>query len=123
MSRTKDEKTQNTFKIVLAGDTAVGKTWINNQLFGKHFDNFTLSTIGASFGIHKIKLQDETSVKLEIWDTAGQSRYLSLLNMYFRRAHGIIMVYDITDKETFDAMKVINNILISMRDEVFHITL
>ena len=125
MSQTKDEKTQNTlFEVVLLGGDYVGKTWICQQLkLGQNFDHSTqLSTIGVDFFIHKIELQDETPVLLQIWDTAGQERFLSTVKFYYQRADGIIMVYDITKKDSFEtAMRRVNDML--NENEVFHTTI
>ena len=122
MSRTKDDKTQKTFKVVLLGDCAVGKTCIIKQFVGLGFGPFEEATLGGVYYPHKFKRQDETSVQLDIWDTPGQDRYESLWILYYKDADGIIMVYDITDKDSFEqAMDRINGML--NRNEVFHITI
>ena len=121
MSRKKDEKTQNTYKVLLLGGNAVGKTWICHQLVGQYFDHSTLLTIGVDFFIHNIKLQDETTVKLKIWDTAGQEAFLSIVKSYYQQADGIIMIYDITKKDSFETA--IDRINMLNRNEVFSITI
>ena len=97
------------YKVALLGANAVGKTWICHQLVGRYFDHNTLLTIGADFWQHTVKLKDETLVQLSIYDTAGQERFLSAVEMFYQGADGIIMVYDITDKTSFQtAMDRIN---------------
>lgn len=87
-----------TYKVVIVGDAATGKTSMLTQyIFGK----FTLSvpcTIGVEF-THK-DLDDET--KLVFWDTAGQERFQSLMSSYYRGAQAIMFVYDVTNRESFD---------------------
>jgi Ras-related protein Rab-1A len=63
-----------------------------------------ISTIGVDFKIRTIELDGKT-VKLQIWDTAGQERFRTITSSYYRGAHGIIIVYDITDRESFDNVK------------------
>ena len=116
MSRKKDEKTQNTYKVLLLGGNAVGKTWICHQLVGQYFDHSTSLTIGVDFFVHNIKLQDETTVKLKIWDTAGQEAFLSIVKSYYQQADGIIMIYDITNKDSFETA--IDRINMLNRNEV-----
>ena len=91
-------------KIVLLGDTAVGKTSLCARLVNNTFDNFNEPTIGAAFQTKTIECGD-ISHKLEIWDTAGQERYHSLAPMYYRGAKAAVIVFDITKKETFECAK------------------
>ena len=121
MSRKKDVKAQNKYKVVLLGDSAVGKTWICHQLVGQYFDHSTMLTIGVDFWQHTVKLKDETLVQLNIWDTAGQEAFLSVVEPYYQGTDGIIMVYDITKKTSLQtAMDRINML---NRNEVFPITI
>ena len=86
------------FKLVLLGDSSVGKSSIVNRFVKDSFDEFRESTIGAAFLSQTIALQSDpsVSVKFEIWDTAGQERYKSLAPMYYRNANAALVVYDIT---------------------------
>lgn len=95
---------KNEFKVSFAGDTAVGKTSINRQLIFQDFDEFSQTTIGASFITKTIEVDGEDYLT-NIWDTAGQERYYSLIPMYFKNAKGIILVYDITCKNSFENLK------------------
>jgi small GTP-binding protein len=92
------------FKLVLLGDTAVGKSCIVTRFVRNEFFEFQEPTIGAAFLTQTIALDDAT-VKFEIWDTAGQERYRSLASMYYRGAAAALVVYDITNKDSFDSAK------------------
>jgi Ras-related protein Rab-5C len=88
-------------KLVLLGDSGVGKSCIVLRFVRGQFDASSKVTVGASFLSHTIALQDSTNVKFEIWDTAGQERYASLAPLYYRGASAAVVVYDITNPETF----------------------
>eukprot|EP00698_Gefionella_okellyi_P021066 TRINITY_DN6717_c0_g1_i1.p1 TRINITY_DN6717_c0_g1~~TRINITY_DN6717_c0_g1_i1.p1 ORF type:complete len:228 (+),score=27.95 TRINITY_DN6717_c0_g1_i1:69-686(+) len=88
------------FKLVLLGDSAVGKSSLVLRFVRGQFSEYQESTIGAAFLTQTVALNDIT-VKFEIWDTAGQERYHSLAPMYYRGAAAAIVVYDITNKDTF----------------------
>ena len=92
------------YKLVLLGDTAVGKSCLVVRFVRDEFFEFQEPTIGAAFLTSTVDL-DDTKVKFEIWDTAGQERYRSLAPMYYRGAPAAIVVYDITVKETFVGAK------------------
>ena len=87
-------------KVVVIGDTAVGKTSISARFVKDEFHEFSESTIGAAFLTKTIN-----DTKFEIWDTAGQERYRSLTPMYYRGAGASLIVFDITDKNSFDNAK------------------
>nr|XP_015818566.2 ras-related protein Rab-5C [Nothobranchius furzeri] len=89
------------FKLVLLGESAVGKSSLVLRFVKGQFHEFQESTIGAAFLTQTVCL-DDTTVKFEIWDTAGQERYHSLAPMYYRGAQAAIVVYDITNKDTFE---------------------
>lgn len=92
------------FKLVLLGDSAVGKSSLVLRFVRGQFFEYQESTIGAAFLTQTVALND-TTVKFEIWDTAGQERYHSLAPMYYRGAAAAIVVYDITAYESFDRAK------------------
>ncbi|CDO93496.1 unnamed protein product [Kluyveromyces dobzhanskii CBS 2104] len=88
------------FKLVLLGDSSVGKSSIVHRFVKDSFDEYRESTIGAAFLSQTIKLSeqyDEQVLKFEIWDTAGQERYKSLAPMYYRNANAALVVYDVTE--------------------------
>ena len=93
------------YKLVLLGDAAVGKSSTVERFVKDEFFDFQQPTIGASFFARQVKLNDGSTVKYEIWDTAGQDRYRTLAPMYYRGAAGAIVVYDITDIESFNGAK------------------
>eukprot|EP00550_Attheya_septentrionalis_P011923 CAMPEP_0198303136 /NCGR_PEP_ID=MMETSP1449-20131203/56728_1 /TAXON_ID=420275 /ORGANISM="Attheya septentrionalis, Strain CCMP2084" /LENGTH=193 /DNA_ID=CAMNT_0044005621 /DNA_START=568 /DNA_END=1149 /DNA_ORIENTATION=+ len=92
------------FKLVLLGDTAVGKSCLVVRFVRDEFFEFQEPTIGAAFLTQTVALDDST-VKFEIWDTAGQERYRSLAPMYYRGAAAAIVVYDITNQDSFAGAK------------------
>lgn len=88
-------------KLVLLGDSGVGKSCIVLRFVRGQFDPTSKVTVGASFLSQTIALQDSTTVKFEIWDTAGQERYAALAPLYYRGAAVAVIVYDLTSPETF----------------------
>ncbi len=88
------------FKILLIGNSAVGKSSLLLRFSDNVFNESFLPTIGVDFKIRTFELQGKT-VKLQIWDTAGQERFKTITSSYYKGAHGIILVYDITDKASF----------------------
>ncbi|KAM3342857.1 Ras-related protein RABF2a [Capsicum chinense] len=91
-------------KLVLLGDVGAGKSSLVLRFVKGQFIEFQESTIGAAFFSQTVALNDAT-VKFEIWDTAGQERYHSLAPMYYRGAAAAIIVYDITNQESFERAK------------------
>ena len=92
-------------KIVLIGETSVGKTSIICQFIDQVFQADQQSTIGGTFSTKKIKCSNGKIIKLEIWDTAGQERYRSVTKMFYKDANVAILVYDITSKYSFEELK------------------
>jgi len=93
------------FKLVLLGESAVGKSSLVLRFVKGQFHEYQESTIGAAFLTQTISIDENTIVKFEIWDTAGQERYHSLAPMYYRGAQAAIVVYDITNQESFAKAK------------------
>ena len=91
------------FKIVLIGDSFVGKTNIMSKYLMNEFHEDSKATVGVEFGAKKFDIEGK-SVKAQIWDTAGQERYKSITTTYYKGAKGALVVYDITRKETFDSV-------------------
>jgi len=89
------------FKLVLIGDSGVGKSCLLLRFADDAFTESYISTIGVDFRFRTVKI-DEKTVKLQIWDTAGQERFRTITSAYYRGADGIIMVYDVTSMDSFD---------------------
>jgi len=89
------------FKLVLLGDAAVGKSSLVLRFVKEQFSEYQESTIGAAFLTKSVDVGDGSVVKFEIWDTAGQERYHSLAPMYYRGAAAAIVVYDLTNRQSF----------------------
>jgi small GTP-binding protein len=97
-----DRQEEEELKIVVSGDRHVGKTSILTRYIRKEFSDDIIGTVGASFFLSKDLTIDDKLVKLQIWDTSGNERYRSLLPIYFRSVHCCILVYDVTNKESFE---------------------
>ncbi|XP_064486785.1 ras-related protein Rab-10-like [Ornithodoros turicata] len=89
------------FKLLLIGDSGVGKTCILFRFSDDAFHTTFISTIGIDFKIKTIELKGK-KIKLQIWDTAGQERFHTITTSYYRGAMGIMLVYDITNMKSFD---------------------
>ena len=93
-------------KVVLLGESGVGKTSIINQFTTSEFQEDQISTTGASFSSKTFNFDEiGKNLSFEIWDTAGQEKYRSLSKMFYKDAGVAILVYDITSKESFEQLK------------------
>uniref|UniRef100_A0A7S2N4U8 Ras-related protein Rab-1A n=1 Tax=Helicotheca tamesis TaxID=374047 RepID=A0A7S2N4U8_9STRA len=100
-SSSKSRDYDHLFKLVLIGDSGVGKSCLLLRFADDAFTESYISTIGVDFRFRTVKI-DKKTVKLQIWDTAGQERFRTITSAYYRGADGIIMVYDVTSKDSFD---------------------
>mmetsp|Transcript_23772 Transcript_23772/g.70046 ORF Transcript_23772/g.70046 Transcript_23772/m.70046 type:complete len:207 (-) Transcript_23772:444-1064(-) len=91
------------FILVLIGDSGVGKSCLLLRFADDTWLDSYISTIGVDFKIRTIELDGKT-IKLQIWDTADQERFRTISSTYYRGAHGIIVVYDVTNKNSFDSV-------------------
>eukprot|EP01138_Halocafeteria_seosinensis_P016515 gb/GECG01016846.1/.p1 GENE.gb/GECG01016846.1/~~gb/GECG01016846.1/.p1 ORF type:complete len:212 (+),score=25.86 gb/GECG01016846.1/:1-636(+) len=92
---------EHLFKVLLIGDAGVGKSSILLRFSGDEFDAMQQPTIGVDFKVSMMNVDDKR-VKATIWDTAGQERFRTLTSSYYRGAHGIVFVYDVTRPETLE---------------------
>lgn len=88
------------FKILLIGDSGVGKSCILLRFSDDAFSESHISTIGVDFKIRTIENNNKI-IKLQIWDTAGQERFRTITSSYYRGAHAMLIVYDVTNTESF----------------------
>ncbi|XP_067869089.1 ras-related protein Rab-18-like [Heterodontus francisci] len=95
-----EEEILATLKILIIGESGVGKSSLLLRFTDGTFDSEIGSTIGVDFKVKAMRF-DGNSVKLAIWDTAGQERFRTLTPSYYRGAQGVILVYDVTRRETF----------------------
>lgn len=91
-------------KLLMIGDSGVGKTCLLLRYANDSFSPTFITTIGIDFKIKNIQL-DGKRIKLQIWDTAGQERFRTITTSYFRGAQGILLVYDVTDRQTFTSIR------------------
>eukprot|EP00057_Strongylocentrotus_purpuratus_P000579 XP_001178826.1 PREDICTED: putative Ras-related protein Rab-33 isoform X1 [Strongylocentrotus purpuratus] len=99
-----NDKNRRIFKIIVIGDSNVGKTCLTYRFCGGEFPEKTEATIGVDFREKNVTIEGET-VKLQLWDTAGQERFRkSMVQHYYRNVHAVIFVYDVTKMSTFESL-------------------
>lgn len=91
-------------KILLIGDSSVGKTCSLINYVNGTFSPSAISTLGIDFKVHNV-IKDGRKVKLQIWDTAGQERFRTITQSYYRATQGVIIMYDITDRKSFNNVR------------------
>ena len=89
------------FKILLVGDSGVGKSSMLSRFVDEIYTDEFISTVGVDFKIKTIDIHNQIC-KIQVWDTAGQERFKSITSVYYKGANGCIMVYDVTNKQSFD---------------------
>ena len=92
------------FKIIIIGDTGVGKSCLLSRLTENTFNEEHNVTIGVEFGNFVLKIADKV-IKLQIWDTAGQESFRSITRIFYRGAHLVVCAYDITNSESFENVR------------------
>jgi small GTP-binding protein len=102
-----DDEQAQTCKVVLLGESGVGKTCIIARFINNTFEENLISTTGASYAGKTMTFDDYggKSIKFEIWDTAGQEKYRSLTKIFYKDAGAAILVYDITRKDSYEEIK------------------
>ena len=93
------------FKVVLVGESGVGKTSIITQFIDQTFQEDQQSTTGGTFSTKSVVCDNGKTLKFEIWDTAGQERYRALTKMFYKDANAAVLVYDITRKDSFEEIQ------------------
>ena len=96
---------EENYKVVLIGETKVGKTCIVNQYCNGKFDPNIPTSLTAQYVKKEIKIDESKSLILDIWDTAGLEKYRSLAKIFFRDSMAVILVYDPTDEKSFKELK------------------
>jgi len=91
-------------KLLMIGDSGVGKTCLLLRYANDSFSPTFITTIGIDFKIKNVKVDDKR-IKLQIWDTAGQERFRTITTSYFRGAQGILLVYDVCDRRSFESIR------------------
>ena len=99
-----DENYEMIFKVVLVGDSFVGKTNIMSKYIKNEFHEDSKATVGVEFGSKQFTVEGH-SIKSQIWDIAGQERYKAITSAYYKGAKGAFIVYDITIKRSFDSVE------------------
>ena len=89
------------YKIIIIGDSGVGKSNILGRYLHNEFKHDTKSTVGVEFGSKQLKV-DGVNIKLQIWDTAGEERYRAITSAYYKGSKGCFIVYDITSEISFE---------------------
>ena len=107
-------KKETKYKILILGDSKVGKSCFLTRYADKTYQEDYLSTIGMDYKIKNYELENGDIIKLYIWDTAGQDRFRSITSNYYKGADGIILIYDITKQETFNNVR---NWITSIKEE------
>ena len=92
------------FKIIVVGDIAVGKTSVINRYITNTFQEEYKSSIGCEYQKKNLDIDAESEVNLQIWDTAGEEKYMAVTKQYYNDSHGALVVYDLTKKHTFEKM-------------------
>jgi len=92
-------------KFLVIGDSGVGKSALLVRYVDKHFEESFITTIGVDFKQTNIVLDGDTRVRLQIWDTAGQEQYRSIVAAFYRGAHGVVVVFDLTDRTSFEHVR------------------
>ena len=93
------------YKVLILGDSSVGKTCFLLRYCDKSFQDVHLSTIGLDYRLKTMTLKNNKTIKLQIWDTAGQDRFRAITKNYYKGANGIILIYDVTNTQTFENVK------------------
>jgi Ras-related protein Rab-1A len=95
-----DEEYDFIFKVLLLGNSDVGKSSLILRYVDQVWSDTFVPTIGVDFKVKTTQLENK-NIKMQIWDTAGQERFRNVISSYFRGAHGILLIYDVTNRDSF----------------------
>lgn len=98
-----DDEYDYLYKIILIGNAGVGKSNLLSRITKKTFEPNSKTTIGVEFAVKTYRIGNKI-IKVQIWDTSGQEKFRAITNAYYRSSNGVLIVYDITNKSTFDAI-------------------
>ncbi|GMG56250.1 unnamed protein product [Ambrosiozyma monospora] len=104
MSANRPKNFDKTLKLLLVGDSGVGKSCLLLRFVDDKFNPSFITTIGIDFKIKTIEING-LKIKLQVWDTAGQERFRTITTAYYRGATGIIIVFDVCDENSFESVK------------------
>ena len=99
-----EEEYDYTFKVLLIGNSDVGKSSLILRYVDQIWNDVFVPTIGVDFKVKSLQI-DNKRVKMQIWDTAGQERFRNVISSYFKGAHGILLIYDITARDSFKELE------------------
>jgi small GTP-binding protein len=99
-----NNKQRYNLKIIVVGDIAVGKTCFIHRYISNTFTEEHKSSLGCEYKQKQVDIDGETSANLQIWDTAGEERFMSVTRQYYKDSHGAMVVYDLTNEKTFKMM-------------------
>ncbi|UJR24845.1 hypothetical protein I4U23_006214 [Adineta vaga] len=97
------DKQEHLFKVLVIGELATGKTAVVKRYMHNFFSEHYRSTIGVDFALKLVRYDDDTVIRLQLWDIAGQERFGNMTRVYYKDAVGCLVVFDITRESTFDA--------------------
>ena len=104
MSSSIEQKYDFLFKILLVGNSSVGKSSLFLRFVDDIWNETFVPTIGVDFKIKTIEVEKK-NVKLQIWDTAGEERFRTIISSYYKGAHGILLMFDVTDYDSFESLE------------------
>ena len=99
-----EEEYDYIFKVLLVGNSDVGKSSLILRYVDQIWNDVFVPTIGVDFKVKSLEIENK-SIKLQIWDTAGQERFRNVISSYFKGAHGILLIFDITSRDSFKELE------------------
>ncbi|CAF1020167.1 unnamed protein product [Didymodactylos carnosus] len=103
-TRPSEQKKEHLFKVLVIGELATGKTAVVKRYVHNFFSEHYRATIGVDFALKIVKYADDTVIRLQLWDIAGQERFGNMTRVYYKEAVGCLIVFDVTRASTFDAV-------------------